>query len=103
MATTRKAAVDPLIAELPEAKPKDSLEVKFEIQISPYVVQGRTRWRWEILDHNFKGYSGDYSGHRDANFDTAVDAEADAEVYIERIRAAVQLKLDVPDAYTITL
>lgn len=107
MATPRKAAaVDPLVAELPpatEPKPTTAEDVTFEIQISPYVVSGKTHFRWEILDHNHRGYVGDYSGHRDGGFETPQDAEDDAAIYVARIRHAVELKLAVPDSYTITL
>lgn len=107
MATPRKAAaVDPLKEELPpapEAKPTKASEVTFEVQIQPYVIQGKTYFRWEILDHNHKGYVGDYSGHRDSGFHDPDSAVADAEAYVTRIREAVDLKLNAPDAYVITL
>lgn len=106
MATTRKAAVDPLVEELPpvqESKPTDALDVKFEVEISPYVVSGKTYFRWEIVSHNHVIYVGDYSGHRDSGYEHALDAEAGAEEYINRIRHAVELKLNVPDSYRITL
>jgi hypothetical protein len=105
MATPRKA-VDPLVAELPpipEAKPESANDVKFEIEISPYVVSGKTYFRFQVLDHNFKAYAGDYTGHQDAGYYTANDAEDGAVEYIKRIRHAVELKLNVPDSYTITL
>lgn len=106
MATARKPAVDPLKEELPpapEPKPKNASEVYFDVQISPYVVGGRNYFRWEILEHNHTGYVGDYSGHRDSNFDSAEEAEKDARQYVERIRAAVDLKLNAPESYVITL
>lgn len=107
MATPRKTAtVDPLVAELPpltEAKPESAYDVKFEVEISPYVVGGRTYFRFQILEHNFKAYVGDYTGHQDAGYEFALDAEAAAGEYIDRIRHAVELKLNVPDSYTITL
>lgn len=106
MATARKAAVDPLVEELPpapEPKPGTAAEVKFEIQITPYVVSGTTFYRWEILDHNHKGYVGDYAGHRDSGFRIPEDAEADAALYVDRVRQAVTLKLNAPDSYRITL
>jgi hypothetical protein len=107
MATPRKTtAVDPLVAELPpmtEAKPESAWDVKFEVEISPYVVSGKTYFRFQILDHSFKAYAGDYTGHQDAGFHSATDAEGGASEYIDRIRSAVELKLNVPDSYTITL
>lgn len=106
MATRKAPAVDPLIEELPpapDAKPESADEVKFDVQISPYVVGGKHYFRWEILDHNHKGYVGDYSGHRDSNFETDQEAVSNATDYIARIRQAVELKLNAPDSYRITL
>lgn len=106
MATTRKAAVDPLVEELPpvqESKPNEASDVTFEIEISPYVVSGKTFFRWEIVTHNYKAYAGDYSGHRDSGYSSATDAEGGAHEYVERVRHAVELKLNVPDSYTIIL
>lgn len=106
MATARKAAPDPLKEELPpaaEPKPDNATDVKFEIQISPYVVGGKTYFRWTILDHNHKGYVGDYSAHSDSGYEHALDAEGGAEEYVDRIRHAVDLKLNAPESYRITL
>lgn len=106
MAAARKPAVDPLVEELPptpELKPGTAADVKFEVQITPYVIGGKTNYRWEILDHSHKGYVGDYAGHRDAGFESGPDAEDNAAAYVDRIRQAVELKLNAPDAYRITL
>lgn len=106
MATPRKPAPDPLKEELPPAtdpKPDKAYDVKFEVQIVPYIISGQTLFRWVILDHNHKGYVGDYSGHQDAGYESETDAEGGAELYVDRIRHAVDLKLNAPDSYTITL
>jgi hypothetical protein len=52
--------------------------VKFEIEISPYVVQGETFFRWTILDHNAKAFVGEYAGQTEASYKTAKDAETGA-------------------------
>lgn len=108
MATPRKTAAkpDPLTEELPpapEPKPESAEDVYFDVQISPYVVGGKTHFRWEILEHNHTGYVGDYSGHRDSGFDTPAEAENAAAQYVARVREAVRLKLSAPDSYRITL
>lgn len=106
MATPRKQQVDPLVEELPpapEPRPQEASDVKFTVEISPYVIGGSTYFRWTVRDNTHKGYSGDYAGHSDGGYDTAPAAEFGAHEYIDRIRKAVQLKLDVPNSYTITL
>lgn len=106
MATTRKAATDPLVEELPpvqESKPTTATDVAFEFEISPYVVTGKTFFRWDIIDHGFAGYIGDYRGHRESGYETTQAAEAGAAEYVARVRHAVELKLNVPDSYTVTL
>lgn len=106
MATARKTQVDPLVEELPpapEPRPQEASEVKFTVEISPYIVGGSTYFRWTVRDNTHKGYTGDYAGHSDSGYHSATDAEGGAEEYIERIRHAVDLKLAVPDSYTITL
>lgn len=109
MVTTRKAAVDPLVEELPpeqESKPITADDVRFEIEIMPYVAAGSTYFRWILVNHNAKGFVGDYSGHMslpDARLRSTDEAENDAQDYVERIRHAVDLKLNQPDSYRITL
>ena len=104
MATARKTTVDPLAEELPdEPKPLRASEVEFEVQIVPYVVTGTVFYRWTILKNNKRGWVGDYAGHNESGFATAEAAEDNAALYVERIRHAVDLKLNVPDAYIITL
>src|SRR5688572_22694839 len=106
MATPRKAAVDPLKEELPpapEPKPSKAEEVYFDVQIAPYVVSGKHYFRWTVIDHNHKGYVGDYSGHNESGFINPSEAEESAQEYVDRIRAAVELKLNAPDSYVITL
>jgi hypothetical protein len=107
MATPRKKAeTDPLVEELPpapEAKPTKADEVQFDVQISPYVVGGKHFFRWEILDHNHKGYVGDYSGHRESGFEDTESAESNVREYVSRVRQAVELKLSAPESYRITL
>jgi hypothetical protein len=107
MATARKTpAVDPLVAELPEVeepKPTKGTDVKFEIEISPYVVQGETFFRWTIIDHNAKPFIGEYSGQSEASYKSAETAEIGAALYVDRIRHTVELKLNAPDSYRITL
>jgi hypothetical protein len=101
-----KAAVDPLIEELPpvqESKPTSADDVEFEIEISPYVVGGKTYFRWEIIGHTYSSYIGDYVGHRDSGYDEPKDAETGAAEYVARIRHAVDLKLNVPDSYRYVL
>lgn len=81
-------------------------DITFDVEISSYVVGGRTYFRWLILDHNGKGYVGDYAGHSSpAGIDlpSADAAEDNARDYIRRIREAIELKLNAPDAYRITL
>jgi hypothetical protein len=104
MATARKTTVDPLAEELPdEPKPVKASEVEFEVQILPYVVTGKVYYRWTILKNNKRGWVGDYAGHNDSGYESPEAAEDAASVYVERIRVALDLKLNVPDAYTITL
>lgn len=104
MATARKTTVDPLTEELPdEPRPRHALDVQFEVQIVPYVVTGSVFYRWTILKNNKRGWVGDYSGQTESGFSTAEAAEDGASVYVERIRYALDLKLNAPDAYTITL
>lgn len=108
---TRKAAVDPLIEELPpeqESKPVSAADVKFDVEISSYVAGGRRYFRWTILDHNGKGYVGDYSSHSSVlpdgrTLNSSDEAEDDAREYIRRIRETIELKLNAPDAYRVTL
>lgn len=81
-------------------------DVTFDVEISTYVASGKTWFRWTILDHNAKGYVGDYSGHKsypDKPLHSRDEAEASARDYVNRIREAVQLKLNAPGAYRITL
>jgi hypothetical protein len=106
MAATRKAAVDPLIEELSpgqESKPDSPDDVVFDVQISPYVVGGKHYFRWEILNHSYKSFAGDHSGRRDAGFYTQKEAEDDAKRHIVDIRAVVELKLNAPGSYVITI
>jgi hypothetical protein len=104
MATARKTTVDPLAEELPdEPRPQHALDVQFEVQIVPYIVTGTVYYRWTILKNNKRGWVGDYAGHNESGYPTADDAENGAALYVERIRHAVDLKLTVPDSYTITL
>lgn len=109
MATTRKAAVDPLVEELPqvqESKPNTANDVKFDVEISAYVAGGSNFFRWKIVDQNAKEYVGDYTEHvsvPDAGLRSAEQAEANAKEYIERVRQAIDLKLSAPEAYRITL
>lgn len=106
MATRKPAAVDPLVQELPpapEPKPESADDVFFDVQISPYVVGGKNYYRWTILEHNHTGYVGDYTGQGDAGFAEPEEAEANATEYVKRIRAAVNLKLNAPESYRITL
>lgn len=106
MATARKTQVDPLVEELPpapEPRPTQATDVGFTVEIAPYIVGGSTFFRWTITDNTHNGYAGDYTGHTESGFPTAEKAETGAAEYVERVRHAVQLKLDVPDSYTITL
>lgn len=106
MATRAAAKVDPLVEELPiseEPRPKRASDVKFEIEISPYVVGGRHFFRWVIIDHNAKPYIGDYVGHNDSSYESTAEAEIGATEYVDRIRYAVDLKLSAPEAYRITI
>jgi hypothetical protein len=66
-------------------------------------VTGKVYYRWTILKNNKRGWVGDYAGHNDSGFESPEAAEDGASVYVERIRVALDLKLNVPDAYTITL
>ena len=107
MAAARKPAVDPLKEELPpvpeEPKPESAADLFFDVEISPYVVGGQHYYRWTILDHNAKAYAGDYVGHTEAQYLSSEQAEQQAAEYVNRVRAAVELKLNMPDSYRITL
>jgi len=104
MATARKPAVDPLTEELPpEPRPSSAGDIRFEVQISPYVVSGTVFYRWAIVTNSHKDYVSDYTGHNNSGYRTADEAEDAAVEYVERIRQTVDLKLNVPDAYLISL
>lgn len=105
MATTKKT-VDPLLEELPPGFPLQPLSadlLEFTVEISPYIIGGATRWRWEIVEHNYKGYVGDHTGQREGQFHSAEECEAGVKEHIARIRQTVQQKLDAPNSYRITL
>lgn len=106
MATTRKAATDPLLDELPphpDPRPDSANDIKFTVEISPYVVGGTVFYRWGIVDHTHRNHIPDYIGQGNGGHPTKAHAEKDAATFVERIRHTVNLKLTAPDAYTITL
>lgn len=107
MATLKKPAVDPLVEELPpepvEPSPAKAEDIKFTVQVSPYVVNGDVFYRWQIIDHEAKAYIADYSGQGNSGLPAKEIAETDAAQYVERIRHTVDLKLNLPEAYTVVL
>jgi hypothetical protein len=106
MATRKPAGVDPLITELPEAeepRPKTASDVFFDVEISPYVVSGEHFFRWTIVGHNAQDYVGSYVGQSQNSHKTAGEAEESAAEFVSRIRHTVDLKLNAPDSYRITL
>lgn len=103
---TKTKVHDPLIDELPpaeERKPQTPEEVKFDVDVEPYVTGGKIYWRWTIVDHNAKGYVGDYSGHSNAALHCAECAADDAKEYVARIRQTLALKLSAPDVMRLTI
>lgn len=106
MATRRKAETDPLIEELPEPtepRPESADDVKFDIDISPYVVNGAVFYRWDLVSHTHETHIGSYAGHNSPSHMTAEAAEEDARAYVSRIRHTLALKLDLPETVRITL
>lgn len=106
MATPRKAATDPLLDELPEhpdPAPMTASDVTFQVVIEPYIVGGEFFYRWRIADHSHQNHVGSYVEAGNAGLKTAGDAESDAKRFVDRIRHTVELKLNSPAAYKITL
>ena len=98
--------IDPLIEQLPPNAPLQPLsaqDVEFTVEITPYIFLGQTYWRWEVIEHGFKGYAGDHTGQREGQFPTSDLAERAAREHVARIREVIQQKLDAPNSYRITL
>lgn len=107
MATPRKAAAtDPLLEELPEhpdLAPKNAGEVTFQVSIEPYIVAGEFWYRWRITDHTHQNHVGSYVEAGNAGLKSSEEAEDDAKRFVDRIRHTVELKLNAPESYKITL
>lgn len=112
MATPRKAAApDPLTEELPPVPevpcPASADEVEFEVSIVPKLMGGQIVWDWEIVSNTLAQHVGDYSGMKSDclidRYKSADEATREAKEYVQRIRNAIDLKLNMPTAYKFVL